>query len=144
MTETKPANADDAQFKGIGFHQTLASWVDAMVLEFTRYHEDSTGDPKCMFTVYRILLPMLPYIRSERGEDAVEKFEKRWAQINEKYGSVQFEGKGKTNSEDETVARYDAIMALLADSGLIRLATREENWEDAFVDMLEEKMEREE
>ncbi len=144
MTETKPADINEAQFKGIGFHQTLASWVDSMVLEFARYHDDSTGYVKCMFTVYKMLLPMLPYISTDTEEDTVEKFRKRWSQIDEKYGAVSFEEKGETRSSKETIARFDAIMALLADSGLIRLSTREENWEDAFVEYLEEKMVKEE
>lgn len=144
MTETKPANADDAQFKGIGFHQTLAVWVDRMVYEFALYHNSPSPTVNCMFTVYKMLLPMLPYIRSERGEDAVEKFEKQWAEINRACRSRAFECDGIVRNGPEAVYRYDAIMALLADSGLIRLATREENWEDAFVDTLEEKMEREE
>ena len=136
----------EAQFKSLGFHQTLAYWVDLMVTEYWGNNCGmSSSSWPVLRTVYSIVRQTLRFIREENGEAAVDRFERTWNTIDEKYGH-SLDGLGSFGSlrEEDAYLRYNAIMAYLMDSGLIRPGMREEAWEDAFIESVELKMEREE
>ena len=140
MTEVADSQA---QFKGLGFHQTLGDAVRAMVVEYMTYNHFQEWSWDAIRTVYSIVKHTFKFIRTEEGSEVVDSFLRKWDSINATYGRNAFEGTGRIR-HNEAVARYDCLMEYLMDSGLIRPATREEAWEEAFIEAVEEKMEREE
>ena len=139
---TEETKQDEAQFKSLGFHQTIAHWVDLMVSEYwaNNVGMGSSSWP-ILRTVYGIVKHTFKFIREENGGDTVDTFQKTWKAIEERYGR-SLDETGSLREKDAFL-RYDAIMTYLMDSGLIRPATREEAWEDAFIEAIEDKMERE-
>ena len=140
MTEDADSQA---QFKGIGFHHTIASAVDGMVMDYLNHNRFQEWNWDTIRTVYSIVKPALKFIRREEGSEVVDNFLKKWDSINAIYGRNAFEGTSRIRHK-EAIARYECLMEFLMDSGLIKPATREEAWEDAFIDAIEEKMGREE
>ena len=140
---TEETKQDELQFKSLGFHQFLGQLVADMVYEYRLVMAGMCGDHKCslMVTVLRTILPTFSTISKEGGSVVVEAFEKSWKEINKEFGNTF--GFSDVNRREATL-RFDAIMKYLMDSGLIKLSTREEAWEDAFIDAIEDKMEREE
>ncbi len=140
---TEEAKQDEVQFKGLGFHRFLSELVADMITEFRLVIGGMCGDDKCsiMVTVYRTILPTFATISKEGGSAVVEAFQENWKKIDSVFGSSF--GFCKVN-QDEATMRFGAIMTYLMDSGLIKLSTREEAWEDAFIEAVELKMEREE
>ena len=140
MTEDADSQA---QFKGLGFHQTLADAVRGMVIDYLNHNRSQEWNWDTIRTVYSLVKPALKFIRREEGSEVVDNFLKKWDSINAIYGRNAFEGTSRIRHK-EAIARYECLMEFLMDSGLIKPATREEAWEDAFIDAIEEKMEREE
>ena len=133
----------EAQFKGLGFHQTIANAVDGMVIDYHNHNRYQEWSWDTIRTVYSIVKPALKFMRREGGSEVVDNFLQKWDSINATYGKNAFEGTTLIR-HNEAMARYECLMEFLMDSGLIRPATREEAWEEAFIEAVEEKMEREE
>ena len=140
MTEDADSQA---QFKGLGFHQTLADAVRGMVIDYLNHNRSQEWNWDTIRTVYSIVKHTLRFIRTEEGSEVVDNFLQKWDSINTTFGKNAFEGTNRIR-HSEAVARYDCLMEYLMDSGLIRPATREEAWEETFIEAVEEKMEREE
>ena len=139
---TEEAKQDEVQFKGLGFHRFLSDMVAEMIVEFRLVIGGMSGDPKCgiMVIVYRTILPTFATISKEQGSAVVEAFQSSWREIDSVFGSnFGF----RDIYAEEATWRFDVIMKYLMDSGLIKLSTREEAWEDAFIEAIEDKMERE-
>ena len=140
MTED---SQDEVKFKSLGFHRELADIVSAVIREHWLKMAGRAGDDKCswLFVLYEIVMSTFVSISREGKSEIVETFQQSWKEIDRTH-------KGEFGLHDiepeEASLRFKALMKYLMDSGLTQLGIREENWEDAFVDTLEEKMEREE
>ena len=139
---TEETKQDELQFKSLGFHRFLSELVADMITEFRLVTGGMCGDDRCsiMVAVYRTILPTFATISKEQGSAVVETFQKSWKEIDRVFGGSF--GFSKV-SQEEATERFGVIMKYLMDSGLIKLSTREEAWEDAFIEAIEEKMERE-
>lgn len=138
----EPIN-EEPQFKSLGFHRQLADIVSDVIMEHWLKMSGRAGDDKCswLFILYELVISTFVSISREGKSEIVSTFQKSWKEINSAH-------KGEFGLHDiepeEASLRFNALMKYLMDSGLTQLATREENWEDAFIEHLQEKMEREE